>query len=225
VKRADIPASIPSENPVHWQVSTSPVGYPDAVQRMEQEVMSIRNGTAPELVWLLEHPAIYTSGTSAKRGDLLSPRFPVFQTGRGGQFTYHGPGQRIAYVMLDIRNRGNDVRAFVAALENWIIKTLAEFQIIGERREDRVGVWVNGEDGENKIAALGIRIRHGITFHGISINVSPDLSHYDGIVACGVHDHGVTSLKQLGVKASLQDVDKALRKTFLPIFGPITEQH
>jgi lipoyl(octanoyl) transferase len=204
LKRADITEHVRSVNTVRWDISDEPVAFPDAIEQMENQVGAIRSGDAPERVWLLE-------------------RFPVYQTGRGGQYTYHGPGQRIAYVMLDIRKRGDDVRAFVAALESWIINTLAEFGVVGERREDRVGVWVADGDGENKIAALGIRIRHGVTFHGISINVAPDLSHYDGIVACGVRDHGVTSLQKLGVKASMQDVDHALRKAFQPIFGPTTE--
>lgn len=223
MKRADITEHVRSVNTVRWDVSDEPVAFPDAIEQMENQVGAIRRGDAPERVWLLEHSPVYTSGTSAKATDLLNPRFPVYQTGRGGQYTYHGPGQRIAYVMLDIRKRGDDVRAFVAALESWIINTLAEFGVVGERREDRVGVWVADGDGENKIAALGIRIRHGVTFHGISINVAPDLSHYDGIVACGVRDHGVTSLQKLGIKASMQDVDHALRKAFQPIFGPTTE--
>jgi lipoyl(octanoyl) transferase len=223
LKRADITEHVRSVNTVRWDISDEPVAFPDAIEQMENQVGAIRSGDAPERVWLLEHSPVYTSGTSAKATDLLNPRFPVYQTGRGGQYTYHGPGQRIAYVMLDIRKRGDDVRAFVAALESWIINTLAEFGVVGERREDRVGVWVADGDGENKIAALGIRIRHGVTFHGISINVAPDLSHYDGIVACGVRDHGVTSLQKLGVKASMQDVDHALRKAFQPIFGPTTE--
>jgi lipoyl(octanoyl) transferase len=223
LKRADITEHVRSVNTVRWDISDEPVAFPDAIEQMENQVGAIRSGDAPERVWLLEHSPVYTSGTSAKATDLLNPRFPVYQTGRGGQYTYHGPGQRIAYVMLDIRKRGDDVRAFVAALESWIINTLAEFGVVGERREDRVGVWVADGDGENKIAALGIRIRHGVTFHGISINVAPDLSHYDGIVACGVREHGVTSLQKLGVKASMQDVDHALRKAFQPIFGPTTE--
>ncbi len=225
MKRAEITAPIRGINVIQWNVSSAPVAYLDATARMEKFVAEIRNGVAPEQVWLLEHPPIYTSGTGAKPADLLDPRFPVYQTGRGGQYTYHGPGQRIAYVMLDIRTRGNDVRAFVAALESWIIAALAEFGVKGERREDRVGVWVANEAGENKIAALGIRIRHGITFHGISINVDPELSHYDGIIACGVRGHGVTSLQKLGANATMQDVDRALRKTFQPIFGPIAEPH
>jgi lipoyl(octanoyl) transferase len=223
LKRADITEHVRSVNTVRWDISDKPVAFPDAIEQMENQVGAIRSGDAPERVWLLEHSPVYTSGTSAKATDLLNPRFPVYQTGRGGQYTYHGPGQRIAYVMLDLRKRGDDVRAFVAALESWIINTLAEFGVVGERREDRVGVWVADSDGENKIAALGIRIRHGVTFHGISINVAPDLSHYDGIVACGVRDHGVTSLQKLGIKASMQDVDHALRKAFQPIFGPTTE--
>jgi lipoyl(octanoyl) transferase len=196
------------DDPILWDASTDLVNYPDAISRMEKDVASIRAGLSPQRVWLLEHPPVYTSGTSAKTTDLLAAQFPVYQTGRGGQFTYHGPGQRIAYVMLDISARGNDVRGFVSALESWIIATLGEFGIKGERRED-------------KIAALGIRISRGISFHGISINVSPDLSHYDGIIACGVREHGVTSFKQLGLPATMAELDQAMLKTFQPIFGPV----
>src|SRR6185295_15285350 len=174
---------------------------------------AIRRGEAPERVWLLEHPPIYTAGTSATESDLVDPhRFPVYRSGRGGQFTYHGPGQRVAYVMLDLRKRGMDVRAYVSALEAWIIGTLARLGVIGERREDRVGVWVkhSGAGGrEDKIAAIGVRIRHWISFHGISLNVAPDLSHYSGIIACGIHQHGMTSLADLGIAASMDDVDAA----------------
>ncbi len=191
---------------------------------MEREAGAIARGAAPERVWLLEHPPLYTAGTSAKSTDLLEPdRFPVFQTGRGGQYTYHGPGQRVAYVMLDLTRRGQDVRAFVAGLEQWLIATLASFNINGERREDRVGVWVRRGDREDKIAAIGIRVRRWVTFHGISLNVDPDLSHYDGIVPCGVSGHGITSLADLGLSVTMTDVDIALKYSFSTIFGAITK--
>jgi lipoyl(octanoyl) transferase len=205
-------------------VSLTPQPYLEAVARMEREVELIAKGEASELVWLLEHPALYTGGTSAKDQDLVAPnRFPVFQTGRGGQYTYHGPGQRISYVMLDLKKRGGDVRGFVAGLERWIITTLAALGIRGETREDRVGVWVTRPGREDKIAALGIRVRRGVTFHGISINVSPDLSHFDGIVPCGVSEHGVTSFTDLGLSIKLADVDFALQQQFSLVFGPIKQ--
>lgn len=210
---------------VEWQTSVSPVPYPDAVAAMEARVTAIRAGEAPELVWLLEHPPIYTAGTSAQDDDLLLPnRFPMFRTGRGGQFTYHGPGQRIAYVMLDLVARSKagapDLRALVRGLERWLIETLAEFGVAGVRREGRVGVWVElGQGREAKIAALGIRVRRGVSYHGISLNVNPDLSHYDGIVACGVREHGVTSLAALGVSASMDEVDAVLLARFDALFG------
>ncbi len=190
---------------------------------MEARVADIRSGRARELVWLLEHPPIYTAGTSAKPADLLQPlRFPVHVAGRGGQYTYHGPGQRVAYVMLDLKRRGEDVRAFVAALEDWLIATLAEFNVTGERREDRVGVWVRrpqkGPGVEDKIAAIGIRVRHWVTFHGVSLNVDPDLSHFSGIVPCGVEEHGVTSLVDLGLPVTMEDADIALKKAFVKVF-------
>ena len=185
------------------------------------DVVSLIAEGADERVWLLEHPAIYTAGTSANSKDLVdATRFPVFQTGRGGQYTYHGPGQRVAYVMLDLKKRGGDVRAFVAALEDWIIATLTDFGIRGERREDRVGVWVRHEGGESKIAALGIRVRKGITFHGISINLNPNLEHFSGIIPCGVTEHGVTSFEQLGLSTTMAQLDEALRRNFETIFGP-----
>ncbi len=190
--------------------------------KMEAHVAAIAAGQEPEHLWLLEHPALYTSGTSAKTQDLTDPtRFPVYETGRGGQYTYHGPGQRVAYVMLNLAKRGGDVRAFVAALEQWLINSLAEFGIEGERREARVGIWVRNATGEDKIAALGIRVRRGITFHGVSLNNNPNLTHFNGIVPCGVTEHGVTSLAALGVKASTAEVDAALIKHFQPIFGPL----
>jgi len=194
---------------------------------MDEEVAAIAKGNAPERVWLLEHPPLYTAGTSASERDLLDAnRFPVFPSGRGGQFTYHGPGQRVAYVMLDLKRRGGDVRAFVAALEAWIIATLAALGVAGERREDRVGVWVSrnaaGGTREDKIAAIGIRVRHWVSLHGISLNVDPDLTHFGGIVPCGVSEHGVTSLRDLGLSASMDDADQALARSFARIFGPIT---
>jgi lipoyl(octanoyl) transferase len=209
---------------VRWEISQSPQPYQQAVERMEAEVAAISKGETPELVWLVEHPALYTAGTSAKIGDLVSPdRFPVFQTGRGGQFTYHGPGQRVAYVMLDLKKRGGDVRVFVASLERWIIATLSEFGVHGEVREDRVGVWVSRPGREDKIAALGIRVRHGVTFHGISINVNPDLSHFEGIVPCGVTQHGVTSFADLGLNMDMASLDVALMRQFEHIFAPLLQ--
>ena len=196
--------------------------FPSSMLKMETHVAAIAQGQEPERLWMLEHPSLYTSGTSAKPADLLDPhRFPVFETGRGGQYTYHGPGQRVAYVMLNLAKRGGDVRAFVAALEQWLINTLAEFGVVGERRENRVGIWVQHGGGEDKIAALGIRVRRGITFHGVSLNVNPDLTHFDGIVPCGVAEHGVTSLAALGIKTSMAEVDAALIKNFQLIFGPL----
>ena len=206
-----------------WRTESGPVPYPEAVAAMEARVAAIRAGTAQELVWLLEHPPLYTAGTSARDTDLVSPgRFPVYKAGRGGQYTYHGPGQRVAYVMLDLRKRGQDVRAFVAGLESWLIGTLAVFNVPGERREDRVGVWVRrpekGPGIEDKIAAIGIRVRQGVTFHGISLNVEPDLSHFSGIVPCGVKDHGVTSLVDLGLPVTMGDADVALNRAYRDIF-------
>jgi lipoyl(octanoyl) transferase len=201
-------------------VSGEPLAYPAALEVMEAHVAAIAAGQEPERVWLLEHPALYTAGTSATPADLVSPnRLPVFETGRGGQYTYHGPGQRVAYVMLNLAKRGGDVRAFVAALESWLIATLAEFGVNGERREDRVGIWVRHNGGESKIAAIGIRVRRGITFHGVSLNVNPDLSHYDGIIPCGVTEHGVTSLAALGIAARMPEVDAALSRNFESVFG------
>ena len=196
-----------------WEIADGLVPYPEAMARMEQETQAIATGEAPERVWLLEHPPLYTAGTSANDADLVAPdRFPVFKTGRGGQYTYHGPGQRVAYVMLDLKRRGGDVRAFVAGLEQWIIDTLDQFNVKGERREDRVGVWVRRGAREDKIAAIGIRVRHWVTFHGIAINVDPDLSHFDGIVPCGIREHGVTSLVDLGLPVTMADLDVALRR-------------
>ena len=214
--------------PVEWLIADGLILYPQALQFMEQRVADIIDGRAQELVWLVEHPSIYTAGTSTNAGDLKSTQFPVFETGRGGQYTYHGPGQRIAYVMLDLRQRGPDLRAFIASMEAWIIATLSEFNITGERREDRVGVWVKrpdkGLDYEDKIAAIGIRVRQWVTFHGLSINLEPDLGHFGGIVPCGVADprYGVTSLVDLGLPVMMSDLDLALRKNFIPLFGPLT---
>jgi lipoyl(octanoyl) transferase len=210
---------------VEWRVSNAPVPYPQAVAAMEARAAAIADGGATELVWLLEHPPLYTSGTSGKEADLREPRFPIFATGRGGQLTYHGPGQRVAYVMLDLRRRRPDVRAYVASLEEWIIRTLAAFNVRGERREDRVGVWVarpdKGLGHEDKIAAIGVRLRRWISFHGIAINVEPELKHFSAIVPCGVTDprYGVTSLVDLGLPVSMEDVDVALRQAFGEVFG------
>ena len=219
------PFSGPPGNAVEWRISDSPVPYPDAVAAMEARATAIAEGQAPELVWLLEHPPLYTSGTSGKSADLLDARFPLFATGRGGQLTYHGPGQRVAYVMLDLKRRRPDVRAYVASLEEWIIRTLASFNVRGERREDRVGVWVKrpdkGEGHEDKIAAIGVRLKRWVSFHGIALNVEPDLSHFSAIVPCGVVDprYGVTSLVDLGHPVTMTDVDIALRQAFEEIFG------
>lgn len=205
---------------VEWKISKGLVDYPQALSEMEARVADIQSGRASELVWLLEHPPLYTAGTSAKPSDLLSPQgFPVYQTGRGGQYTYHGPGQRVAYVLLDLKKRDKmDVRAYVASLERWIIASLAEFGIKGEVREGRVGVWVHTNAGEAKIAALGIRIRKWVTYHGICINLNPDLSHYAGIVPCGIREHGVTSMAQLASHTTFEELDKVLYKNFEHIF-------
>jgi len=210
---------------IAWRISDAPVPYQAAVAAMEARAAAIAQGHEPELVWLLEHPPLYTAGTSAKREDLLAPaRFPVFDTGRGGEFTYHGPGQRVGYVMMDLRRRGNDVRRFVRDLEEWLIRALAHFNVRGERRDGRVGIWVARPGGrEDKIAALGIRVRRGISFHGVSFNVEPDLEHFTGIVPCGIRGHGVTSLADLGVTAATADVDLALRAAFEGIFGRTTD--
>ncbi len=217
-------APAPASAPVEWRVSDSPVGYADALAAMEARVADIAAGRAPELVWLLEHPPLYTAGTSADPADLREARFPVFEAGRGGQMTYHGPGQRVAYAMIDLRRRGPDVRRFVATLEEWLIRTLAAFNVTGERREDRIGVWVRrpdkGEGYEDKIAALGIRVKQWVTLHGVALNVEPDLSHFGGIVPCGVKEqrYGVTSLADLGHIVSMAEVDMAMRRAFSPLF-------
>ena len=214
--------------PVGWAVSTDYVDYPAAVAAMEARAAAIADGAAGELIWLLEHPPLYTAGVSAKAGDLIQPdRFPVFESGRGGQFTYHGPGQRVAYVMLDLTKRGRDVRAFVAALEAWIIDALAAFNITGELRDGRVGVWVErkgaGWSREDKIAAIGVKLRRWVSFHGISLNVEPDLSHFSGIVPCGQTEHGVTSLVDLGLPVAMDEADAALQTSFTKVFGPVED--
>jgi lipoate-protein ligase B len=225
----EMPASAGSP-PVRWRISDGLVPYETAIATMESEVARIAEGSADELVWLLEHPPLYTAGTSANAKDLIDPyRFPVFATGRGGEYTYHGPGQRVAYVMLDLKRRRQDVRAYVAALEEVIIRTLESMNVRGERREDRVGVWVrrpdkpplpDGEMTEDKIAALGIRLRKWVSFHGLSLNVDPDLSHFGGIVPCGISRYGVTSLVDLGLPVMMADVDMRLREAFEEVFGP-----
>ncbi|MDF9791703.1 UNVERIFIED_ORG: lipoyl(octanoyl) transferase [Methylobacterium sp. SuP10 SLI 274] len=212
-----------------WRVTDTLVDYQEAEAEMEARTTAIARGEADELVWLLEHPPLYTAGTSAKTADLVEPdRFPVHRTGRGGQYTYHGPGQRIAYVMLDLNRRRPDLRAYVASLEAWLIATLGAYNIRAERREDRVGVWVRRPDKgptvEDKIAAIGIRVRRWVSLHGISLNVEPDLAHFSGIVPCGVREHGVTSLADLGRIVSLPEVDMALRAAFEPIFGPTRDE-
>ncbi|MCF1708494.1 lipoyl(octanoyl) transferase LipB [Tabrizicola sp. J26] len=209
---------------VEWRLSEGLVPYDEALSTMEERVAAISEGRAGEMIWLLEHPPLYTAGTSARAEDLTDPdRFPVFKAGRGGQYTYHGPGQRVVYVMLDLNTRGRDVRKFVCRLEDWVIATLAEFGVKGERRAGRVGVWVvrpdrppspDGSPAEDKIAAIGVKLRKWVSFHGISINVEPDLSHFDGIVPCGIRDHGVTSLVDLGLPVTMADLDAALRRTF-----------
>jgi lipoyl(octanoyl) transferase len=215
---------------VEWRISDGPVDYPSAVAEMESRAAAIAAGEASELVWLLEHPPLYTSGTSGNVADLIEARFPLFATGRGGQVTYHGPGQRVAYVMLDLKKRRPDVRAYVAALEDWIIRTLSAFNVRGERREDRVGVWVRRPDKgagyEDKIAAIGVRLKRWVSFHGIAVNVEPDLAHFSAIVPCGVVDprYGVTSLVDLGHLVSMADVDIALRQAFEEVFGPVSPE-
>lgn len=210
---------------LEWRISKEPVQYEEALDWMENRVHDIRQGNVAECVWLLEHPSLYTAGTSANEKDLLEPsKFPVYKTGRGGQFTYHGPGQRIVYVMLDLKRRRPDVRSFVYHLENWIIDTLKVFHIQGERREQRIGIWIPDPDlpgsREKKIAAIGVRLRRWVTYHGLCLNINPDLSHYSGIVPCGISDQGVTSFADLGFNVSMKEVDEALMKTFELNFGP-----
>lgn len=204
---------------VEWLISQDLVPYPDAVTAMEDRVQAIISGEKPELIWLLEHPPLYTAGTSAKPEDLLDPnRFPVFQTGRGGQLTYHGPGQRVGYLMLDLKKRGRDIRAFIHTIEEWLIQTLAEFGVNGERRQDRIGIWVVHNNQEKKIAAIGVRVRQWVTYHGFALNVHPDLSHFSGINPCGIslsHNYSVTSLAELGLDISLEAIDQVLKQKFL----------
>jgi lipoyl(octanoyl) transferase len=206
---------------VDWEIAERPIEYAAAVARMEARVAAIRAQAAGELVWLLEHPPLYTAGTSAQAKDLLQPdRFPVYPSGRGGQFTYHGPGQRVAYVMLDLKRRGADIRAYVHRLEDWLIDTLTAFNVRGERRPGRVGVWVDrGHGREAKIAAIGVRVRHWVSYHGVSLNVEPELEHYAGIVPCGIQGHGMTSLVDLGHPVDMAMVDAALKASFLRTFG------
>ena len=211
---------------MEWRISDGLVPYPEAVETMESRVAAIRAGSAPEMVWLLEHPALYTAGTSARPADLLQPRrFPVYATGRGGQYTYHGPGQRVAYVMLDLKRRGPDLRRYVENLEDWVIRTLARFNIRGERRDGRIGIWVARSGGrEDKIAAIGVRVRHWVTFHGVAVNVDPALDQFSGIVPCGIDSgpdsrFGVTSLHDLGILVSMPEFDGALRASFGEVFG------
>jgi len=205
-----------------WVVREGLLPYPEAVAEMDARAEAIAKGQAAESVWLVEHPPIYTAGTSANPADLLDARFPVFKTGRGGQYTYHGPGQRVGYVMLDLKRRKPDVRRFVHDLEEWLIRTLAQFNVKGERREGRVGIWVaRGGGKEDKIAAIGVRVRRWVTFHGVSLNVEPELSHFTGIVPCGISQHGVTSLVDLGIPVSMADADVALKQAFQEVFGPV----
>jgi len=213
-------STAPASHRLDWRISDQPVPYDEAIGFMESRVADIVAHKAPETVWLLEHPPLYTAGTSADPAELLdTSNIPVHQSGRGGRHTYHGPGQRVAYVMLDLRNRERDVRAYVHALESWVIETLAQFNVRGERRAGRVGIWVDRGGGrEDKIAAIGVRVRHWVTFHGISINVEPDLSHYGGIIPCGIEDQGVTSLVDLGIPVTMAEVDAMLRQSFDDVF-------
>ncbi|MBX3597315.1 MAG: lipoyl(octanoyl) transferase LipB [Rhizobiaceae bacterium] len=233
ISRDTIPTSflpLDSASPVEWRIEPGLTEYETALATMEARAEAIRAGTAPEMVWLVEHPPLYTAGTSARLEDLVEPeRFPVYDAGRGGEYTYHGPGQRVAYIMIDLKRRRPDVRAFIAALEEWIIRSLARFNVKGERREDRVGVWVvrpdrpplpGGLPAEDKIAAIGIRLRRWVSFHGISVNVEPDLSHFEGIVPCGIKGYGVTSLVDLGLPVTMTDFDVALKASFEEVFGP-----
>lgn len=226
--RPDLPLVGAPVGPPLWHASPGLTDYADAVASMERRAAQIRAGEAAELVWLVEHPPLYTAGTSARPEDLLEPaRFPVHKTGRGGQYTYHGPGQRVAYVMLDLERRGRDLRGFVARLEDWLIAALARFNLTGERRAGRVGIWIDrgrlgGPPGrEEKIAAIGIRVRRWVSYHGVALNVEPDLSHFEGIVPCGIREHGVTSLVDLGLPVTMEDADTALRTAFEEVFGPL----
>jgi len=218
----DLPAPLMDEQLApEWRIDERPIDYPVALAAMEERAAAIRAGQAPELVWLLEHPPLYTAGTSARPADLLAPRFPVYDSGRGGEYTYHGPGQRVVYLQLDLKARKPDLRLYVRCLEDWIIRALARFQVKGERRQGRVGIWVaRGGGREDKIAAIGVRVRRWVTLHGLAINLEPDLSHFEGIVPCGIREHGVTSLVELGLPVTLPDLDLALRETFEEVFGP-----
>jgi lipoyl(octanoyl) transferase len=210
----------PATDGIEWRISSAPAAYSDAVAEMESRVAAIRAGTASELVWLLQHPPLYTAGTSARPEDLLEPgRLPVYRAGRGGRYTYHGPGQRVVYVMLDLARRGEDVRCYVYRLEEWGIRTLARLGVAGERREGRVGIWVRRGAGEAKIAAIGVRVRRWVTYHGMAINIDPELDHFRGIVPCGITEHGVTSLAALGISTTMAELDAALRETFAEVFG------
>jgi lipoyl(octanoyl) transferase len=217
-----VPAPLTVDSRIEWRVRDGLLDYAQAVAFMEDRATAIANGSADELVWLVEHPPIYTAGTSAHDSDLLDNRFPVYRTGRGGQFTYHGPGQRVGYVMLNLKHRKADIRAFVRDLEEWLILTLAHFGVKGERRAGRVGIWVDrGNGSEDKIAAIGVRVRRWVTFHGVSLNVSPNLEHFAGIVPCGIRGHGVTSLAALGIPASMNDADNAMKRAFEEVFGSV----
>lgn len=208
---------------MEWIVSDTPQGYEPAVSAMEERVGAIRAGAADDLVWLLEHPPLYTAGTSADPADLLTARFPVFQTGRGGEYTYHGPGQRVAYIMLDLKKRQQapDIKKYVCQLEEWVIRSLAHFGIKGERRDGRIGIWVVTPAGEKKIAAVGVRIRHWVTYHGVAINIHPDLTHFGGIIPCGIREYGVTSLQDLGKSISMNEFDRVLKQEFEGVFGSL----
>jgi lipoyl(octanoyl) transferase len=208
---------------MEWIVSDTPQGYETAVSAMEERVGAIRAGAADDLVWLLEHPPLYTAGTSADPADLLTAQFPVFQTGRGGEYTYHGPGQRVAYIMLDLKKQQQvpDIKKYVCQLEEWVIRSLAHFGIKGERRDGRIGIWVVTPAGEKKIAAVGVRIRHWVTYHGVSINIHPDLTHFGGIIPCGIREYGVTSLQDLGKSISMNEFDSVLKQEFEGVFGSL----
>ena len=214
-----------SSNPVEWKVSDRQIAYPDAIAEMEKRNASVQAGKEPELVWLLEHPPLYTAGTSSDPAELLSSQFPVYETGRGGRHTYHGPGQRVGYLVLNLKNHNSDIRAFVHALEDWVIAALAEFEVTARAVDGRVGIWCDTPEGqEAKIGAIGIRVRRWVTMHGFSVNISPDLDHFNGIIPCGISEYPVTSLQQLGIDAGLSDFDVALKKTASEFFEAIEKQ-